>query len=273
MTAPSPAGAARPGSPTRPGSGSPGLGARRRKLVMRYGKLALRNIDRWFARQSLVPNEPVLDPALFPWLAEIEGRWRSVRAELEPLLRDREALPRFQDISRDQYRISPDDKWRTFVLYGFGYRSEANCRLCPETARLLSRVPGLENAFFSILGPGKHVPSHRGITKGLIRCHLGLVVPGKADRCLMRVGGVVCTWEPGRVLVFDDSFAHEVHNDTDEERVVLLFDFARPLTRRARLARRALFALFRRTAYVRDARELQARWERRYYAGGAESAH
>jgi len=267
LTASSPAGTARSGSAAGSGSKPLGFRARRRKLVMRFGKHALRRIDLWFARQSLVPNSPVLDPVLFPWLAEIERGWRSVRAELEPLLRDREALPRFQDISRDQSRISPDDKWRTFVLYGFGYRSEANCRLCPETARLLSGVPGLENAFFSILAPGKRIPSHRGITKGLIRCHLGLVIPSASDRCRMRVGDVLCAWEPGRALVFDDSFYHEVYNDTDEERVVLLFDFARPMTRRARWVRRALFTVFRRTAYVRDALELQAGWEQRYHTG------
>jgi aspartyl/asparaginyl beta-hydroxylase (cupin superfamily) len=30
------------------------------------------------------------------------------------------------------------------------------------------------------------------------------------------------SWQPGHVLLFDDSFEHEVRNDTDETRVVLL---------------------------------------------------
>ena len=121
----------------------------RRKYVKRYGKRALRRLDHYLARQSLVPDQPVLDARLFPWLTEFEANWRTVRTELDAILRYRDRLPRFQDISRDQKRISPDDKWRAFVFYGFGYRSEKNCQLCPRTAELLAGVPGIQNAFCS----------------------------------------------------------------------------------------------------------------------------
>ena len=33
---------------------------------------------------------------------------------------------------------------------------------------------------------------------------------------------------PGEVFVFDDTYEHEVWNDTGDERVILLFDFDRP---------------------------------------------
>jgi beta-hydroxylase len=235
----------------------------RRKYVKRYGKQLFRSIDTYFARQSLVPNDPVLDPAIFPWVTEFERNWEGVRTELMAVLKRREELPSFQDISPDQMRISPDDKWRVFILFGFGYRSEQNCQLCPHTASLLEQIPGLETAFFSILAPGKIIPLHRGITKGLIRGHLGLVVPPAPDICFMDVGGVRCTWQEGRVLLFDDTYPHAVSNRSEHERVVLLFDFPRPLTFPARLLRRALFRGFRRTAYVRDALRNEARWEQR----------
>ena len=237
---------------------------RRRKYVKRYGKRTLRAIDRYFARQSLVPTTPVLDPQLFPWAAEFETNWRAVRTELDALLQHREALPRFQDLSAYQYRISPDDKWKAFVFYGFGYRSAHNCRLCPRTASLLDRIPGIENAFFSILAPGKTIPSHHGITKGLVRCHLGLIVPPEPERCFMDVGEVRCAWQEGRTLLFDDTYPHAVRNDTDQERVVLLFDFPRPLTTQGRFMRRVLFWFFRRSAYVQDALRNEMQWERRF---------
>jgi aspartyl/asparaginyl beta-hydroxylase (cupin superfamily) len=237
---------------------------RRRKYVKRYGKRALRAIDRYFARQSLVPTAPVLDARLFPWAADFEANWQTVQAELDVLLRHRDELPRFQDISPDQYGISPDDKWRVLALYGFGYRSEYNCRLCPQTAHLLGCVPGIENAFFSILAPGKVIPSHKGITKGLLRCHLGLIIPPEPEQCFMEVGGVRCTWREGQVLIFDDTYPHAVRNDTNQERVVLLFDFPRPLTTPGRLARRSLFWFFRRSAYVQDALRNEMQWERNF---------
>jgi beta-hydroxylase len=237
---------------------------RRRRYVTRYGKRTFRTIDRYFARQSLVPNAPVLDGRLFPWAAEFEAHWQAVRVELEALLHYRDELPRFQDISPDQYRISPDDKWKAFVFYGFGYRSEHNCRICPQTARLLDRVPGIENAFFSILAPGKMVPSHRGISKSLVRCHLGLIIPPEPERCFMDVGEVRCTWQEGQLLIFDDTYPHAVCNDTNQERVVLLFDFSRPLTTQGRLARRVLFWFFRRSAYVQDAIRNELQWEQHF---------
>ena len=240
------------------------LQKRHKKYVRRYGKRTLRALDRYFARHSLVPTTPVLDSPLFPWTAEFETQWQVIRAELETILQHREVLPLFQDIASDQYRIASDDKWRTFVFYGFGYRSEHNARLCPQTAHLLDRVPGIENAFFSILAPGKIIPSHHGVTKGLVRCHLGLIVPPEPERCFMDVGDVRCTWEEGRTLLFDDTYPHAVQNNTEHERVVLLFDFLRPLTTRAHLVRRVLFWFFRRSAFVQDAVRREMQWERRF---------
>src|SRR5689334_4289195 len=93
----------------------------RRRTVKKYGKKIFRQVDRYLARQSRIPNTPVLNPDLFPWVAELELNWTVVLDELAAVLRCRDALPRFQDISPDQMRISPDDKWHVFVLYGFGY--------------------------------------------------------------------------------------------------------------------------------------------------------
>lgn len=238
----------------------------RRRCVRSLGKPIVRRIDRYIAANSLVPDQPVLDSQAFPWVAELEAGWRDVRAELDEILRFRDHIPRFQDVSADQYRISPDDQWRTFILYGFGYQSRLNCELCPKTTALLQRIPGLQTAFFSILAPGKHVPRHRGVTKSLVRCHLGLIVPQQREQCYMNVGGVRCVWESGHAFVFDDRYPHEVYNNTAEERAVLLLDVERPMRRRAAVLSRIMLSLLRRTAYVADARRNQELWEQRLHA-------
>ena len=237
---------------------------RRRKLVKKYGKRVFRRIDDYFAKQSLIPNDQVLDSKLFPWTTDIEANWKDIQTELKELLRHRDELPRFQDLSPDQYRISPDDKWKAFVFYGFGFRSDHNCGICPKTARVLDAIPGIENAFFSILAPGKDVPAHKGVSKALVRCHLGLIVPDEPERCTMDVGGVTCRWQEGRAFVFDDTYPHSVRNDTKQQRAVLLFDVERPLTRRGHILRKAVFWLFRRTGFVRDAYRNEAEWEERF---------
>jgi len=232
-------------------------------LLKRIGKLSFRRIDEILASQSLVGDPTVFDPQLFPWVAELEADWKKVREELDALLQHRELLRNLQDIQPDQTKVSPDDKWKAFVLYGYGIRSERGCARCPETAKLLERVPGMTSAWFSILAPGKHIPRHAGITKGVIRVHLALKVPQRAERVRMQVGGATCHWREGHCLLFDDSRKHEVWNDTDEERVVLIFDFVRPMRWPGRAAFRVQQWMLRLSPFVRDARRNQIAWEDR----------
>ena len=56
-----------------------------------------------------------------------------------------------------------------------------------------------------------------------MRVHLPLLVPSGGD-CGLRVAGESRRWERGKCLIFDDAFEHEAWNDTDADRVVLLFD-------------------------------------------------
>ena len=106
-------------------------------------------------------------------------------------------LPNFQDISTDQYNLTDDDHWKTFFLYGYGFRSDANCRRCPETDRLVRTIPGMETAMFSIFAPHKRIPPHDGPYKGVVRYHLGLRVPADPDLAGIRVGDQTRHWREG----------------------------------------------------------------------------
>jgi aspartyl/asparaginyl beta-hydroxylase (cupin superfamily) len=234
-------------------------------LLKRVGKVAFRAVDDFLGRQSLVGDPPVFDPADFAWVKELETGAGAVRRELEALLVDRDRLPTLHEIQPDQGKISYDQAWKTFVLWGFGHRSERNCARCPETTRLLEGLPRLTSAWFSILAPGKHIPKHSGVTKGMVRCHLGLIVPREEERCRMQVADRMCHWEEGRCLLFDDSCKHEVWNDTDQERVVLIIDVERPMRWRGRLVSRLLQRLLRWSPFVRDALRNQRAWEERVY--------
>ena len=238
---------------------------RLRNAVKKFGKKLLRGtVLDYLSKSSLVPNDPVIGNEHFPWARAFADHYPAIRRELETQLANRAQLPNFQEISPDQYRISPDSLWKTFVLMGFGVRSELNCGLCPETARALDLVPNLETAFFSILAPGKHIPLHRGVTKGMVRAHLGLRVPKDAEQCYMDCGDERIVWQEGDLVFFDDTYPHAVRNDTDEERAVLLFDFERPMTRGGRFVSRLMMWALRHTAYCRDAQRNQREWEERY---------
>jgi beta-hydroxylase len=230
------------------------------------GAALLRGFERWVLRSSLVPTSPFLDPALLPWTAELEAHWQEMRQELDGVLVHQDALPNFQDISTDQATITDDDRWKTFFLYGFGFRSDANCARCPRTAELIERVPGMTTAFFSILSPGKHIGAHRGPYRGLLRYHLGLRVPGRARAAGISVGGQVAYWEEGGSLLFDDGYEHFAWNDTDGVRAVLFMDVERPLRQPAATLNRALIRAVARSPFVGDAKRRELAWERRFAA-------
>lgn len=169
------------------------------------------------------------EPSAFPWIGTVEAGAPEIRRELDALLAQREKIPNFQDISADQRLLTEGEQWKTFFLYGYGHRIEANCARCPRTTQLLEHIPGMKTAMFSILAPRKHIAEHRGVYKGVLRYHLGLVIPKPNTQCRIRVDTDVRSWTEGESLVFDDSYPHEVWNDSDEYRVVLFVDFLRPL--------------------------------------------
>ena len=237
---------------------------RKKKLGRRAGRWLLKTLADFQAGQSLVGDSPVMDGSRFPFVAAFEREWRAIRSELEPILAERGQLPSFHEISPDQYRISHGDRWKVFILYGFGVPSRKNCARCPETTRLLQGVPGLQSAWFSILSPGYHIPRHRGVTKGLLRVHLGLKVPAARQDCTMQVDDAMISWEEGKCVVFDDFYHHEVWNNTGEERVVLLFDFTRPMRLPGRALNSFLLWGVKQSAYFKDARRNMQDWDQRF---------
>lgn len=235
-------------------------------LANEAGARFLRALERFVVRSSLVPTTPFVAPDVFAWIPDLEANWKVIRAELDQVLTFRDDLPNFQDISVDQASITDDDGWKTYFLSGYGFRSDANCARCPQTAALLDRVPGLTTAFFSILAPHKHIGEHRGPWRGVLRYHLALRVPEPGGQTGISVGGQVAHWEEGRSLVFDDGYEHHAWNDTDGVRVVLFVDVIRPLKGPAGPLNRALIAAIGRSPYIRDARNRHEAWERRFEA-------
>lgn len=229
--------------------------------LFRIGKKLRHRVSAVVARSSRVGDAPTYDPALFDWIPALEARWTEIRAELLAVLAREEAIPPLADISPDHRRIAPPQRWKSFFLHGYGYPVQANLRRCPVTASLVAGIPGLNSAFFSILSPGAHIPRHRGVTKAILTAHLGLVVPRDGAGCQMQLADETLHWREGRTIVFDDTFHHEVWNDTDELRAVLLIQFRRPVGLLGRAVGGLFLAGIRRSQFVQDARAELSHWE------------
>lgn len=185
--------------------------------------------ENFIGRASIYGDHEFFDPKDFPWVGAVEADWRKVREELDALLPYAADIPAFQELQPAQKALTQDDGWKTFFFYAYGLKARGNCRRCPETAKLLKQMPGMKTAFFSILAPGKHLPPHRGPWKGVLRLHLGLLIPEPAENCAIRVGTQTRHWQEGKVMIFDDTFEHEAWNQTDGVRVILFVDIMRPM--------------------------------------------
>jgi aspartyl/asparaginyl beta-hydroxylase (cupin superfamily) len=249
----------------------PGLHSRTYRLTpprnawIRWGRRLADRLEARMAAASRVGDRPVMDPSVFPWVHDVERDWRLVREELDAVMPFREQMPSFQDILKEVGKIQADQQWKTFFLKGVGMDCTANAARCPRTMQVLGRIPGVKTAFFSILSPGKHIPAHRGPFVGVLRLHLALMVPEPREKCRIRIADQIHSWEEGRCLVFDDTYNHEVWNDTDGYRVVLFVDFARPMRRPYGWLNEWLLGLATLAPFIREANDRQTRWERAFY--------
>jgi beta-hydroxylase len=233
----------------------------KRSSLYRAVKRMRGSIDRLIARDSLISNAPVLDPGLFPWTEQLQAEWKAIRAEAQAVMTAPGSVPPLRSVSPDHRRISRDDRWRSFFLYGYGYRIDSNCARCPRTTALVESIPDLNSAFFSILGPGAHIAAHRGPTKALVTSHLGLMVPDGRS-CRMILDGRPVEWREGEWLVFDDTYRHEVWQDADQPRVILLIQVRRPLEGLGKLLASLFVGAMRISPFVQEGRRNITAWER-----------
>lgn len=226
----------------------------------------LLQLGHWMGKFSTVGDSAVFDNENFAWTELLENNWRQIRNELLPLLLKRDALPSLQEIQQEQKVLNQDDNWKTFFLFGYGIKASLNCALCPVTTSILESIPGMKTAFFSVLSPRKHIPAHKGIYKGLLRSHLALQVPGNLGDCLMRIEDQQIFWEEGKVIIFDDTREHEVWNNTDEVRVVLLLNVIRPYKGILSKLNQWVVGLIGNSSYVKEAMQNHSKWETAFHA-------
>ena len=166
----------------------------------------------------------------YPALDGVTQAYPVIRRELDNLLARSGEMPQYHELDPGERKISSTTpkRWNVFMLQIMGHKPAANRAWCPETCRVLARVPNMIQAFFSILEPGKSVPEHEGPYLGYLRYHLGLRVPRDNPPKLV-VNRQDYVWKEGEGVLFDDSWPHSVINSSSETRAVLIVDVRRPL--------------------------------------------
>jgi aspartyl/asparaginyl beta-hydroxylase (cupin superfamily) len=198
-----------------------------------------------------LPQRRYYERSEFPWAAEVEAAAPAMREELvaalaqgghgfSPYIVTDPSRPR-----TDFHGLTDNPAWSTLYLWEKGAAVEAAVRRFPRTYAAVkdldmphigARAPSI---LFSRLQAGARIPAHHGVMNARLICHLPLIVP---PGCGFRVGGETREWHEGELLVFDDTVEHEAWNESDRDRIILIFDVWRPEV--SAEERRAITAMF-----------------------------
>jgi aspartyl/asparaginyl beta-hydroxylase (cupin superfamily) len=161
---------------------------------------------------------------LFSGAKILEDNWKVIADECYNLISSAKI---FKDIDTNQY-IGNDWKTHMFILMNETIKS--NALLAPNTMKLIQKCiddgHNIRNAFFSILGPNSYITEHSGYMNSVLRYHLGLYVP-YPDKSYLIVNKEKINWQEGKGFIWNDNFLHSAHNESNNNRVILILDIVR----------------------------------------------
>lgn len=176
------------------------------------------------ARQGPVWQNPLQD---LPVASFLEANYPTIRKELEGIIASEGAFEALDSETRNaETQFGPrGDDWLTAYMFRKGEAIEKVCARAPKTCALLATLPeiaeckmGGSGAGFLRMRPGGRLKPHFGNAPRL-SVHLGLIVPDGEIR--MSVGYSSVRWEEGKVIVFDDTYIHQVVHNGVEPRWIM----------------------------------------------------
>lgn len=190
----------------------------------------------------------------FPGSLRLEKNWLLLFMELKAVLDRSKPLPKFHEVDRANYKISFEDgpAWRTLVLKAYDGWFADNCKMFPQTCKLLSDLSDVSTVMFSILEPHVKIPEHTGKFSGIWRYHLALQVPA-AGLCFIEVNGEKYFWKEGEGILFNDTYLHSVNNDTDGYRIILFLDITKRSSKFVRAINKCILYLIKESPIFKKA--------------------
>ena len=178
-------------------------------------------------------------------VAELEGAADTIREEFLGVVGGLEGLAAGNGFGLDVENLTNSGSWyqRTYIKDGAKIASASGqgapfAETFPATTAIVDRVLGgvggaghalpESSVELSMMSPGTHVRRHCGPVNHKWRLHLALVVPEPEGSARLRVGSETLLWQEGKILLFDDSYEHEVWNDGETPRAVLIIDLWHP---------------------------------------------
>ena len=176
---------------------------------------------------SKLPNKPFLSTESIDDLAILRDNWEVIRDEALSLSEDGD-IKAADGLNDAGFNSFFRHGWTRFYLKWYGDALPSAQKKCPKTLEILKQTPSIKAAMFASLPSGGKLVAHRDPFAGSLRYHLGLATPNDDD-CFILVDGQKHSWRDGEGVLFDETYIHEAHNKTDENRIILFCDVTRPM--------------------------------------------
>jgi aspartyl/asparaginyl beta-hydroxylase (cupin superfamily) len=189
-------------------------------------KQPLKETDQYFLKETSYngSHPPFYNTENFVWVKGLEANYPLILNEIAGLVYGKEEMP---PNLNPPYLSSPD-AWRNFYFFNFRWYNHKNCLRFPVTYNILEAIPNISFAGITVLEPESEVLPHIGETNAIIRCHLGLKIPGKYLDCGIKVKNEVHDYQEGKVFMFSDAHIHSTWNKTNERRFIMVLDVIHP---------------------------------------------
>tara|TARA_B100000424_G_C22910762_1_gene484516 strand:+ start:60 stop:833 length:774 start_codon:yes stop_codon:yes gene_type:complete len=192
-----------------------------RKLMKEY------NDDLFYKCPGINNSKYFYSTKDFPRLKLLERKADIIRKELKTVINQFEKPGILFPMENLQ------ECWKNFWFLSGDSWNPDNIKKCPETYKLLKKIGVKREALFAMLKPGSEIHPHKGTGNYVIRCQLPLLnIPNNSS------SGIQCGPAPhkgekkyhytDKLIIFDDSNWHGAWNNSNLNRIVLIFDVRHP---------------------------------------------
>ena len=176
---------------------------------------------------SKLPNKPILNTESIAELSILKDNWEVIRDEAMNLSKEGQ-IKAADGLNDAGFNSFFRQGWTRYYLKWYGNPLPSALKACPKTIEILKQTPSVKAAMFASLPSGGVLNPHRDPFAGSLRYHLGIATPNDDD-CYILVDGQKLSWRDGEGVLFDETYIHEAHNKTDQNRIILFCDVTRPM--------------------------------------------
>lgn len=161
-------------------------------------------------------------PEKFDWAKHIISNYDPIKNELLEYLKEHKLESYFNGSM-----VEKKNTWKTVSIKTWSINLYSNQNKFPQTTKIINSHSQIVSASFNLLQANSKIKPHNGDTNAIFRCHLGLIIPKETSQCGFSVSGETKQWEEGKMLIFVDAMHHEAYNNSNEDRIIFLFDVIR----------------------------------------------